>query len=1281
VWEVSCAPPDPILDLDSEEIRTRDTIVSKLMASLTGGELDGWIDFREWLDKIDDTELFAFYDDIVVKLRGANGYVAAYNVAFSYLTGSHNNALLLGSASQAAGAIFYICPYMGKKKKPLLESLIVLKDAVEQVQQYPSSSRADVGTPGRNAKHVMERVLNKMNLKMELSVYQNAGKLLHLPCIITSDKYAYIKPAAEMSAASIVASEAQSNRLWEHKASCGGFSGGRAGTAVDGLDCLNGDGDVATLLEDCDSDGDDDSSYSNEKGSDDNEIGAERHVSGYEHGCGKTDERSVGDFQAESSPVQDLEPDAPSAVQRQPPPPLPQEATMGRYRRYLLEKGVDGADDIVTFVPDSLLYNNRGKELRHLSRYEMAALCQLDKSPTDAARKRVKVFDLPDGYELRANYAYFLQKKQRTPILTSRMQPHPGAAPPVDSGRLDAWTRDADSFAHYILIVFRPEVDYYDASNSQIVNPYQYTYSALEEWIAELADTSWNLISTWRRMLIDRSYKCLRSTNICKTILLDYRGRNRDLWELIHGQKYRYPSKFRFSDCHTGMDEDVSPAFETPKTLTPAAQQARIRKSASLKQQLLQVSAIFNDVKPKVSRAQRKRKGLAMVTSPLSDVDVLHSVQATQSLVGTAGTDIFSTLSDERKNIIRKWEDQICSSPEASSRSQPIQLTRRQQLVYNIFSDYVEGNRMSLPPVTILQGTAGTGKTTVLRHINALFRSKNIRYFNTSFNHINALMIGGKTTASVIRLNVPGVSERIIPLTMNELAAFRKLTGIGEDPANPVRLICIEEFSNFATHVVSKFSKACQQALGNDEDFGGLPVVYCGDAGQMPPVESGKSLTAAILDVSFWNNPDAITIANDKKAPGSAPGPVGSGVDSTAPQVRPSAIPSAVPRPGGKADANHPFTVGANLFSQQAALMPLDEQQRATDPDHIEFVNWLGNSRPISVEKHLKCFKQLSKADFAGSHAGAWLDGSFLLRTHHEAAIYTHVAGLAYAKHTGGLVVRWALKRSVECSDMDNVEDPGHYEYFVAGAKGSLTAKINTDLGLVNALPIRYQSLIPGTQHDRDLIDDALKKCSGDGDEEQLVTLTSPPENILITIPLESLLLLSPDVRMALAAISVHKDDGDCVGDIVVPVPPGGFARSDKKKKVLNIFDACDQSYDSIVTPHFPLRLSFAMTVNRSQGSTMDKIVIVLSYRSVFNFTYDALYVAFSRVLQRDDIRLLLVGETEEERWKSVAYVESLKPDPSSRSFLTSFPGWTEDNWLTTRYNPRYAAMTLLSDF
>ena len=54
----------------------------------------------------------------------------------------------------------------------------------------------------------------------------------------------------------------------------------------------------------------------------------------------------------------------------------------------------------------------------------------------------------------------------------------------------------------------------------------------------------------------------------------------------------------------------------------------------------------------------------------------------------------------------------------------------------------------------------------------------------------------------------------------------------------------------------------------------------------------------------------------------------------------------------------------------------------------------------------------------------------------------------------------------------------------------------------------------------------------------------------------------------------------------------------------------------------FPLRLSYAMTINKAQGQTFDKVGILLRRPC---FSHGQLYVAFSRARSFDDIKIKVI--------------------------------------------------------
>jgi hypothetical protein len=137
---------------------------------------------------------------------------------------------------------------------------------------------------------------------------------------------------------------------------------------------------------------------------------------------------------------------------------------------------------------------------------------------------------------------------------------------------------------------------------------------------------------------------------------------------------------------------------------------------------------------------------------------------------------------------------------------------------------------------------------------------------------------------------------------------------------------------------------------------------------------------------------------------------------------------------------------------------------------------------------------------------------------------------------------------------------------------------------------------------------------------------------------------------------------------IVIPFLAGGSKKREKVQVngVKGKFRPCRVNVQQL----FPIDLNFVITVNRSQGQTLGKVILAISERNAgyLNFKYAGIYVAFSRVKNKEDIRLLLCGKTEASRWGSIAYVTTLKPGPSFFAVVGGFrknggDGWMEDKW------------------
>ena len=71
----------------------------------------------------------------------------------------------------------------------------------------------------------------------------------------------------------------------------------------------------------------------------------------------------------------------------------------------------------------------------------------------------------------------------------------------------------------------------------------------------------------------------------------------------------------------------------------------------------------------------------------------------------------------------------------------------------------------------------------------------------------------------------------------------------------------------------------------------------------------------------------------------------------------------------------------------------------------------------------------------------------------------------------------------------------------------------------------------------------------------------------------------------------------------------------------------------------FPVKLAFAMTINKSQGQTLPFVGI---YLRDYCFAYGQLYVALSRVNRRENIKIFVENGTSD-GYQGVSYIQEIQ--------------------------------------
>lgn len=138
-----------------------------------------------------------------------------------------------------------------------------------------------------------------------------------------------------------------------------------------------------------------------------------------------------------------------------------------------------------------------------------------------------------------------------------------------------------------------------------------------------------------------------------------------------------------------------------------------------------------------------------------------------------------------------------------------------------------------------LTGSAGTGKSFVLREIIRRLRRKNRRVAVAASTGCAAVAIGGCTIHSLLSLGLGLEPESLLQEMANSNRRMRARVG-------PLHVLIIDEISMIDSFLFDKIELVCSYAKLNNpycsgkssvkRMFGGLQVIVCGDFFQLPPV-------------------------------------------------------------------------------------------------------------------------------------------------------------------------------------------------------------------------------------------------------------------------------------------------------------------------------------------------------------------------------------------------------------------------------------------------------------
>lgn len=147
-----------------------------------------------------------------------------------------------------------------------------------------------------------------------------------------------------------------------------------------------------------------------------------------------------------------------------------------------------------------------------------------------------------------------------------------------------------------------------------------------------------------------------------------------------------------------------------------------------------------------------------------------------------------------------------------------------------------------------LTGAAGSGKTFVLREYIKYLQNLNATIGITASTGIAATHMGGTTIHSWSGL---GIRDNLKKDELLEIASKKRI----KNNIEKASVLILDEVSMLHHYQLDLVEKIIRQIKNNDEPFGGLQMVFCGDFFQLPPVRRAYEPEAFFTYHSpLWQN-------------------------------------------------------------------------------------------------------------------------------------------------------------------------------------------------------------------------------------------------------------------------------------------------------------------------------------------------------------------------------------------------------------------------------------------
>ncbi|GAB7345581.1 hypothetical protein MBLNU457_3884t2 [Dothideomycetes sp. NU457] len=200
---------------------------------------------------------------------------------------------------------------------------------------------------------------------------------------------------------------------------------------------------------------------------------------------------------------------------------------------------------------------------------------------------------------------------------------------------------------------------------------------------------------------------------------------------------------------------------------------------------------------------------------------------------------------NKKKSKYNEAQDQaveIVRKKQGKDRVARVFLSEEQQHILDLV---VESKRS-----VFFTGSAGTGKSVLLREIISTLRKKHVREPDrvavTASTGLAACNIGGVTLHSFagIGLGKEDVPELVKKIRRNQKAKQRW---------QRTKILIVDEVSMVDGDLFDKLEAIARQLRNNGRPFGGIQLVITGDFFQLPPVPDSNKVAKFAFDAASWN--------------------------------------------------------------------------------------------------------------------------------------------------------------------------------------------------------------------------------------------------------------------------------------------------------------------------------------------------------------------------------------------------------------------------------------------